>query len=306
MASVTQTQQGGPTGWLGVAERGSVVGIRFLVWLATAFGRAPARLFLRAVAAYYVLAHPSVRAFSRQYLQRIHGRAPLAMVYAHVLRFAEVTLDRVFIVCGKDKGFEVTRTGYQYLEALGASGRGAILLGAHLGSFEAMRMQGDREGFGIHFVGHFRNARMFNSVLSQLNPRSSARLISSEGGVDFVLRIRERLREGDRVAILADRVGQGDRVTEVDFLGDKARLPTGPYLLAALLKCPVYLTFGLYRTPNRYDLFCEPFEEEIRLPVSGRDESLRAYAQKFATRLEHYVRLAPDNWFNFYDFWSQK
>jgi predicted LPLAT superfamily acyltransferase len=75
-------------------------------------------------------------------------------------------------------------------------------------------------------------------------------------------------------------------------------------LLAALLKCPVYLTFGLYHAPNRYDLFCEPFEDEIQLPREARDEALHAYAQKFAARLEHYVRLAPDNWFNFYDFWS--
>jgi predicted LPLAT superfamily acyltransferase len=145
---------------------------------------------------------------------------------------------------------------------------------------------------------------MINAALTKLNPLSSARLIARGDGVEFMLRIREKLRQGDRVAILADRVAPGERVAEVDFLGAKARFPTGPYLLAALLKCPVYLTFGLYRAPNRYDLFCEPFEEEIQLPREARDEALHAYAQKFATRLEHYVRLAPDNWFNFYDFWS--
>jgi predicted LPLAT superfamily acyltransferase len=304
MAVVTATDDAAPTGWLAVAERGSVVGIRLVVWLATALGRTPTRFFLRAVAAYYVLGRRSVRRFSRRYLERIHGRATLGMVYTHVLRFAEVALDRVFIVSGKDRYFEVTRTGHHYLEALGASRRGAILLGAHLGSFEAMRMQADREGFSIHFLGQFRNARMINAALTKLNPRSSARLIARGDGVEFMLRIREKLRQGDRVAILADRVAPGERVAEVDFLGEKARFPTGPYLLAALLKCPVYLTFGLYRAPNRYDLFCEPFEEEIKLPREARDEALHAYAQKFATRLEHYVRLAPDNWFNFYDFWS--
>jgi|HubBroStandDraft_1064217.scaffolds.fasta_scaffold01628_6 predicted LPLAT superfamily acyltransferase len=304
MAAVTAPDDAAPTGWLAVAERGSVMGIRLVVWLATALGRAPTRLLLRAVAAYYVLARPSVRRVSRRYLERIHGRATLGMVYAHVLRFAEVALDRVFIVCGKDHYFEVTRTGHDYLEQLGASRRGAILLGAHLGSFEAMRMQADREGFSIHFLGQFRNARMINAALTKLNPRSNARLIAKEEGIDFMLRIREKLRQGDRVAILGDRVGRGERAAEVDFLGAKARFPTGPYLLAALLKCPIYLTFGLYRAPHRYDLFCEPFEQEIQLPRSGRDEALHAYAQKFATRLEHYVRLAPDNWFNFYDFWS--
>ncbi len=304
MAAVTAAEDVAATGWLAVAERGSVMGIRIVVWLATTLGRAPTRLLLRAVAAYFVLVRPAVRRFSRRYLERIHGRATLAMVYAHVLRFAEVALDRVFIVSGKDHYFEVTRTGHHYLEELGAAGRGAILLGAHLGSFEAMRMQADREGFGIHILGQFRNARMINAALTALNPRSNARLIAKGDGVEFMLRIREKLGQGDRVAILADRVGKGERTAEVSFLGQRAHFPTGPYLLAALMKCPVYLTFGLYRAPNRYDLFCEPFEEEIVLPRSSRDDALAAYAQKFATRLEHFVRLAPDNWFNFYDFWS--
>jgi predicted LPLAT superfamily acyltransferase len=304
MATLTETEGVRATGWLSVAERGSVAGIRFLVWLATGLGRAPARLIVRVVAGYYVLVHPAMRRFSRRYLERIHGHATLAMVYGHVLRFAETALDRVFIVSGKDHYFEITRTGSRYLADLGASRRGAILLGAHLGSFEAMRMQGDREAFGIHFLGQFRNARMINAALAKLNPRSTARLIAKGDGVEFMLRIRETLRRGDRVAILADRAVESERMAEVDFLGSKARFPTGPYLLAALVKCPVYLTFGLYRAPNRYDLFCEPFEEEIQLPRGDRDETLRAYAQKFATRLEHYVRLAPDNWFNFYDFWS--
>jgi predicted LPLAT superfamily acyltransferase len=210
----------------------------------------------------------------------------------------------VFIVAGKDKYFEVTRTGNRHLQELGAAGRGAILLGAHLGSFEAMRISGEKEGFAINFLGRFRNARMINAALRRINPEANARLISIGEGVDFMLSVRERLRQGERVAMLADRVAPGERAAEVDFLGGKARLPTGPYLLASLLKCPVYLTFGLYHAPNRYDLSCEPFEDQIRLPASGRDEALRQYAQKFALRLEDYVRRAPYNWFNFYDFWQ--
>jgi predicted LPLAT superfamily acyltransferase len=52
-------------------------------------------------------------------------------------------------------------------------------------------------------------------------------------------------------------------------------------------------------------LFCEPFEMEPKVPREGRDEALHAYAQRFAARLEHFVGLAPDNWFNFYDFWRR-
>ena len=50
--------------------------------------------------------------------------------------------------------------------------------------------------------------------------------------VDFMLQIKDRLQRGELVAILADRPGPDGRVAEVDFLGKKARFPTGPYAIA--------------------------------------------------------------------------
>jgi predicted LPLAT superfamily acyltransferase len=117
------------------------------------------------------------------------------------------------------------------------------------------------------------------------------------------MRVSERLEQGEMVAILADRVGLNDKQVDVDFLGAKVAFPTGPFLLAAVLKCPVYLVFGLYFEPNRYELFCEPFAERLELPRAGRADALRAVVQRYAERLEHYARRAPDNWFNFHDFW---
>ena len=76
-------------------------------------------------------------------------------------------------------------------------------------------------------------------------------------------------------------------------------------MLASILKCPVLLTFGLYREPNRYDLHCEPFAERLTLPRGKRQAMLVEHVQRFAHRLEDYCRKAPDNWFNFYDFWEQ-
>jgi predicted LPLAT superfamily acyltransferase len=227
-------------------------------------------------------------------------------VYRHVLRFARVTLDRVFLLLGDNKQtFVVNSTGHQHLEALTSARRGAVLLGAHLGSFEAMRAGAAHDRLPLNIVGHFENARMINALLDRLDPEKSARVLHvGKDPVGFAMNVSDRLANGELVAILADRVGLNDKQVEVDFLGAKATFPTGPFLLASLLKCPVYLVFGLYFEPNRYELFCEPFAERIELPRAQRAQALAATVQRYATRLEHYVRLAPDNWFNFYDFWN--
>jgi predicted LPLAT superfamily acyltransferase len=153
-------------------------------------------------------------------------------------------------------------------------------------------------------VVYTQNAQRVNNLFEALNPGSHANLIEMGDGINFMLKIREAIDEGSIVAIMGDRASEGDRSIEVDFLGAKARFPTGPYILASTLKCPVYLTFGLYRAPNVYELYCEPFAERIELPRRRRQEALREYVEKYAERLEHYARRYPDNWFNFYDFWE--
>jgi predicted LPLAT superfamily acyltransferase len=168
-----------------------------------------------------------------------------------------------------------------------------------------MRAGASNEALPINMVVNFRNAQRMQAVLDQLDPALNTRFISvGDGGLDFVLTIRECIERGEMVAILADRVGPDARATEALFFGAPAQFASGPFILAAALGCPVYLTFGLYRGDNRYDLYCEPFLEKIELPRKHRQGALSEVVSKFAARLEHYVRIAPYNWFNFYDFWS--
>ncbi|MDB4974889.1 MAG: Lysophospholipid acyltransferase [Myxococcaceae bacterium] len=306
-------------GWLDMAEVGSVWGIRFVVMLCMTFGRGVARAFLRFVVFYYVLFHAGARAASAGYFRRLLARHPESLepalregrigfgtAYRHFCRFAEVALDRVLIASGKRELFEVSSTGRQHLEQLARDKRGALLLGAHLGSFEAMRLGATAHSFPINMVVNFSNAQRMQSVVDQLDPSSKTRFISVAGPpLDFVLKIRECIERGEMVAILADRVGPDARSVTANFLGEPARFAAGPFILAAALHCPVYLTFGLYRGDNRYDLFCEHFADAIELPRKQREAALADTVQRYADRLEAFVQKAPFNWFNFYDFWGQ-
>ena len=106
---------------------------------------------------------------------------------------------------------------------------------------------------------------------------------------------------GGLVGLLGDRLRPGDRAVSCPFLGATMWFPESPFVFAALTEAPVVLCFGLYRGGRRYDLHFELLRERIALPRTGRREAVGELVRDYASRLEHYTRMAPYNWFNFYD-----
>ena len=293
--------------WLSQRERGTVAALRLATLWATLVGRTLSRPMVHLIALYYALFDANAKRVSRDWFARLTGEKPsFGQVYKHVLTFAQVTLDRLYFTSGRLAPFEFTRTGNQLLTRQAESGQGAILLGAHVGSFEAMRASGSTEKMPISIVGTWENAKMINALLSSLDPEMPPQVVDSTGDpVSLALTLRDRIAKGHLLAMMADRVGLHEKTVEVDFFGEPASFAAGPFLLAAVLKCPVFIVFGLYSEPNRYDLYCEPFCEKVVLPRGDREAGLQKVVEEYAERLESYARKAPDNWFNFFDFWEK-
>ncbi len=291
--------------WLARPEYGTVLGVRFFVALSRLGGRTVARFVIRIVMLYYFVLATKGRRASRDWLTFIHHRpARFGEIYHHLCNFGLVTLDRVFLLQGRRDLFQLTGTGTENLDKLRDRRQGAILLGAHMGSFEAMRARSDARRLDLHILAYANNARKIASVLSTLDPNAARRVIEL-GSPGALLKARELVEGGGMLAVLGDRTGLNSKTTTAQFFDHPAPFPTGPFLLASALKCPVLLVFGIYRGGNRYDMYCEPFSNRIDLPRGpGRDAALQQYAQAYAARLEHFARRFPANWFNLYDFWS--
>lgn len=302
-----------PSTWRNVPEVGTVLGLRIVGFAYRLFGRRAATFLVWWVTLFYALFAPGPRRASREYLRRMGLPASFRAVHRHFFTFGRVALDRLVLMLGRaDRELEIHREGHDVAvraAGIGEDGagkkRGCLLLGSHIGSFEAMRAL--TVDVTITIVVDFRNAQRITRVLSELAPGAKLKVIGLDPSrATSMLDVRACIERGEFVAILGDRLeGQGARAVTVDFLGGRARLPIGPYLLAHMLACPVYFVAGLYTAPNRYDLFFRPFAEQVKLSRGSREEAAQEYAQRYAGVLEEFARRAPYNWFNFFPFWEK-
>ncbi len=290
--------------WVGRAERGTALALRLITWVALTLGRPTARVLLYPVCFYFLIFSSASHAASTQYLRKVLARKPtLGDAIRHCHAFVATLLDRVFLFNDQYARFDVRVHDESILADLTARGEGCFLLGAHMGSFEIIRALGRHNtGTRISLVMYEEHARKFYSVLRAVNPQLGLQVIAL-GNVDSMLKVEAALNQGEIIGMLGDRTFQGEGTVACRFLGEPAHFPTGPFRLAALLKRPIVLMFGLYRGGNRYDVHFERLVDTWQGPHAARAALLERVLHRYVERLEHYCRAAPYNWYNFYDFW---
>ncbi len=293
--------------WASINEVSFVAGMRLLFWVCRIFGRWPFRLVLYPVLVWYVLTMPAPRRASREYLRQVGAAATLGGVLRHFGAFAESILDKMLLWGGLFKTDRVRFYGLEPVEALIASGQGALLVCSHLGNMELCRaMSHSRAGLKLTVLVHTKHARAFNQMLGQIDPRSQLNLLQvTEMTPAMAMQLADKVAQGEVVVIAGDRipVSPNPRVTMAPFLGRPAPFPVGPYVLANALQCPLYMLFSL-QVADGQEVHFELLRERVRLPRQQREAALAELAATYAERLGHYCRRAPLQWFNFYDFWQ--
>jgi predicted LPLAT superfamily acyltransferase len=279
--------------------------LRVMTWISLRLGRRAGRVVLHLIAAYFLLFAPAARRASRNYLGRALGRPPRWRdLYRHFFTFAATVHDRVYLVNRRFELFELEVHGEDLLRRLLAGGKGLFLMGAHLGSFEAIRAIGRKHtDLRVAMAMHRDNAQKINAMLAAINPEAVQDIIAL-GQIDSMLRLRQRLDEGGVVGMLADRTLSDDAMYPVQMLGANANLPGGPLRIAALLRRPVAFMTGLYLGGNRYAIHFDPLADFSTVARDQRDAAVAAAITRYAALLDHYCRKAPYNWFNFFDYWQ--
>lgn len=305
-------QEAKKTHWASLNEVSFVAGMRLLFWIYRLFGRWPFRIVLYPVLSWYVLTQSKARNASQTYLQQLNVHASLQVstslsgVIRHFAAFAETILDKMLLWGGLFKVDQVEYYGQECLHQQIAEKKGAVLICSHLGNVDMCRVLSRRyPEVKLTILVHTKHAQSFNRMMAKLNPNSQLDLLQvTEMTPATAILLAERVAQGGFVVIAGDRVpvSPNPRVTIANFLGKPAAFPIGPYVLASLLRCPVYLLFSLpvNGVPQvHFELLCA----SVNPKRAEREQVFQTLASKYAERLGAFCERAPLQWFNFYDFW---
>ena len=304
--------------WSRAAERGSLLGLRITVACYRLFGRPLSLALVHGIITYFFLTGKAARTATRAYQQRVVamfgagtelGADPGTwQCFQQFRAFALAIFDRIVMWFGDEADFQYDVVGIEDFDRLVEPDRGAIVVGSHIGSFDALRALSRRDGRAVNVLMFTRNAPLINSFFQQLSPDSEVRVIQADAqSVDTVLRVRACIERGELVAMLGDRVEPGDRGRRcrVSLLGGPVELPTAPYLLAGLLGCPLFFMVALREPTGSYRVSAEVLAETVDFVRGERDKQVHELAAAYAGRLEHYCATRPYQWFNFFDYWEE-
>lgn len=308
----------GAAHWASFRERGGYWVLSFMLLTYRLCGRAVFSTILRLVISYYFVFNRQARRASLDYLRRVRAADPSALgdadrallrhAFSHFVCFGEAILDKLRAWNGEIGEDDLIFENLEAMEAVLASGRGALMITSHLGNSEVCRALGVRlKGHRINVLVHTKHAEDFNRLLSDDAQVAGLNLIqTTEVGPETAIILREKIDAGELVVIVGDRVpvSTAPRTLTIPFLGGPAPFPQGPYILASLLRCPVLLLFCV-RHGARFRISFEPFADEVHLERRRREEGMRELAERFAARLEAHCLRSPLQWFNFFDFWNQ-
>lgn len=302
------------THWANVRQIGPYWGMRFVLLLQRILGSRLCLWLIAPVVLFYYVLNRHGRQASQDYLQRLASYRPQTGIrpdwltgYRHFMAFAGAMLDKLATWNSRIQVKDVEVFGREAFIASVQGGKGAVILGSHLGNIEVSRALASLNNRAkLNVLAHTKHAQTFNRLIKHVSRSQQIELIEvTEISPAIAILLQQKVDQGEFVCIVGDRVpvnSQG-RTVQCDFLGQPAHFAQGPFILASLLKCPVYTLFCI-KQQGRYHLYFEAFAEKLTLARKDREASLQQYAAQFAQRLEHYCIKTPLQWFNFYFYWQ--
>lgn len=286
--------------WSG-KSRGGRFGYLFFVHTIRLLGLRAAYALLALVAIYFIpFAPTATRAiwhYNRQ-RRRLGLLRSIVELYLHYYTFGQTLIDRIALRGGMQSRFRFEFDNYErFLEIINEPG-GTVLIGAHVGCWEAGAGFFGKYGKKINIVMFDAEHEQIKEILRENGRQGDYHIIPvNQGSLEAVLEIKFALDRGEYACFNGDRYLDRTTAQACDFMGGEAHFPIGPFRIASKCRVPVVFYYAMRERGRRYRFLFT----EVPPTVCRKSETLLdAYLRSLEALLARY----PRQWFNFYPFWN--
>lgn len=287
--------------WKG-KSRGGLLGYKIFVFILKYMGLRAAYLLLTFVSFYFVLfsakSTSAIYSFFRKRLKK--GRIKSVWsVYKTYYIFGQALIDRTAALAGMGDKFTYDFDGEHFIKEIAEEGKGGVLISAHAGNWSMAGNRLDKnmpDKARVNIVMMADEHKKIQEFLDKTQSKQTAKIIGIGDDFSHIIAMGIALRKGELLCMHGDRYMPGAETIVVDFFGEKAHLPAGPFQLIARMKVPYTVVYAFKESACHYHFYSTP---PLHNPRSAEEA-----AQYFATSMEEKIRKHPYQWYNFYDFWA--
>ena len=181
--------------------------------------------------------------------------------------------------------------GLEHLEAALAKGKGALLLGPHLGNFQLGAVALPLMGVSVAWVARPMRNKLIWQHVSRQRTRTGGELISKRSAAPQILRV---LRQGRVVGILNDQYPHGARAVFVPFFGVRCATTSGVATIALRSGAPV---LPVYAVRDAKDHHVGTIQPALETPRSGdRQHDIEVATTAYNRAYEEVIRRYPEQY----------
>jgi predicted LPLAT superfamily acyltransferase len=294
------------TSWKG-KTRGGLAGYKIFVNILKYLGIPFAYFLLIFVALYFFLATPSsFRNSYNFYHRRLKFRAlqSVLAIYKNYYAFGQVILDRIAVMGGMGPKFTYDFEGEDHLRKMIADQSGGLLISAHIGNFEMAGHMLQRLKVRINVILLDAEHRQIKDYLSS-HLLKSFHIIPITQDNRHLYEIKRAFENHEIVCVHGDRFLPGSKTISLEFLGEKASFPTGPFYLGMKYNVPVSFVFAMKESKRHYHFYAtSPRTYRQQLTPVKRNEMTRQMMTEYIDNFEYMIKKYSYQWFNYYNFWE--
>lgn len=284
--------------------KGSLWGYRFFVFCIRFLGVRISYFFCFWVAGYFVLFTRTQRRglmqFYQQGFQFSKGKS-YRFAAGNFYRFGQIIIDRIALKTPRKRIYTHSFNNERVLVEMHKNGKGGFLFSGHVGNWEnAGNLIGERITSKINILMLDEEVEKIKKYVEQSTEASRYNLIPLKEDLSHLVLIHRALKRNELIALHADRTLPGQKTYTFPFLGVPAEFPAGPFIMAHKFKVPITFVFAIKRGSTHFELSSTD-------PITAGTEvgSPEEIAERYVHRLEEMVRMAPKQWFNFYDYYAR-